>query len=114
MKAAKIRKEKNEKLQQRQNHGVNRYQGQIDRFVVKERVGEKTKKMGMRRKRRNGPLTKSKSIDQAQFAIHTHQGPIAKAQSDLGPEESKAQLKWAPAASKDGSDYDPPSPVTYS
>jgi hypothetical protein len=54
--------------------------------------------------------------------------PIAfysQAQSNLGsqkskvqfiwtPEESKAQLKWAPATSKDGSDYDPPSPVTYS
>jgi hypothetical protein len=26
-------------------------------------------------------------------------------------QKSKAQLKWAPAASKDGSDYDPPSPV---
>jgi hypothetical protein len=30
------------------------------------------------------------------------------------PEESKAQLKWAPATSKDGSDYDPPSPVRHS
>ena len=43
------------------------------------------------------------------FTIHCSQ-----AQSDLGPEESKAQLKWAPATSKDGSDYDPPSPVTNS
>jgi hypothetical protein len=30
--------------------------------------------------------------------------PIAQAQSEMGPEESKAQLKWAPATSKDGSD----------
>jgi hypothetical protein len=29
-------------------------------------------------------------------------------------QKSKAQLKWAPATSKDGSDYDPPSPVTDS
>jgi hypothetical protein len=29
---------------------------------------------------------------------------IRQAQFDLGPEESKAQLKWAPATSKDGSD----------
>jgi hypothetical protein len=33
------------------------------------------------------------------FTIH-----CSKAQSDLGPDESKAQLKWAPATSKDGSD----------
>jgi hypothetical protein len=42
-------------------------------------------------------------------------GPPISIQSPIRiglPEESKAQLKWAPATSKDGSDYDPPSPVT--
>ena len=47
---------------------------------------------------------------------YSHPSPISRpksqAQSVLGPEESKAQLKWAPATSKDGSDHDPPSPVT--
>jgi hypothetical protein len=46
---------------------------------------------------------------------YSHPSPISRpksqAQSVLGPEESKAQLKWASATSKDGSDYDPPSPV---
>jgi hypothetical protein len=46
---------------------------------------------------------------QSLWALTIH---YSQAQSDLGPEESKAQLKWAPATSKDGSDYDPPSPVT--
>jgi hypothetical protein len=54
--------------------------------------------------------------------LDTQEGPsptelgfiVHKPNPNWAPEKFKAQLKWAPAASKDGSDYDPPSPVTNS
>ena len=58
------------------------------------------------------PKLKPKPI--FQIVKYTRSRPNSQAQSDLGPDESKAQLKWAPATSKDGSDYDPPSPVRNS
>ena len=97
---------------------------------------QKSKIQGVRRNRKikeksldllTGPLTK---LGQAQLPVKLLQTPsrpkpnqsglhcslftIYKPNPNWAPEESKAQLKWAPATSKDGSDYDPPSPVTYS
>jgi hypothetical protein len=39
---------------------------------------------------------------------------VHKPNPNWASQKSKAQLKWAPATSKDGSDHDPPSPVIYS
>jgi hypothetical protein len=74
----------------------------------------KARKKKKKIKRLTGPKPKSRPKPTSKYAKDTHQGPIAQAQSELGSHKSKAQLKWAPATSKDGSDYDPPSPVRYS
>jgi hypothetical protein len=86
----------------------------------KRKVGCKNQKIGFgKKKEKNEEKKKESQIDFLNWASkpkspNRSSRPKVQVQFNWAPEESKAQLKWAPATSKDGSDYDPPSPVRNS
>jgi hypothetical protein len=89
----------------------------------KQNEGKHGQNRNCKQEKENGLKSICEAQDQSPIKLGF---PLFQAQSYLGsqiapkpnpnwaPEESKAQLKWAPATSKDGSDYDPPSPVRNS
>lgn len=128
MKSQKKRKttgKKKKKRRKKSQEKERRRLGKVQERKERKKEKEKEKSMGLR------PvdlLTKAQ-IHFSPSAKDTHTGPgptllhqttwaslftIHLPNPIWAPEESKSQLLWAPATSKDGFDYDPPSQFRYS